>query len=857
MKKLSLLCFAIFLVIVSQAIGDAWWWSPINVEINPAIPTTYDVVAITIGGWWGSSCIPIDSDILVTGNEIYFDVIAHPPSICLTVITPWERTESVGPLSLGTYTVYARLLGDPFVPETYTPVAEFNVTDKQFVLSPQSLTVPEGQTATFTVALLDDPCETVEVIISHQSGDTDIAVQSGEVLIFNSSNYSNPQTVTLMAAEDEDYFNGEAVILVTTPGFVAAQVNAIESDNYYVPPILYVGADAPGANNGASWTDAFTDLQEALDLASYVSVVEEIRVAQGFYTPAEPGGNPGVSFELIIDVVIKGGYAGFGEPDPNDRNIRKYETILSGDLNGDDDLNFINISDNSYHVVMGSGILDGFTITGGKGGSSGGGMYNSGSSTVINCTFIDNSAAYGGGIVCTNGSSLTALNCTFSRNSVSWYGGAIESWNADSLTLTNCIFRGNSAGEGGGVYSFNTNCTLINCIFTGNSAKGGDRKQGYGGGIYNEIMPFSEKAIVVTNCTFVGNSAVADTGGGIYHYSYYYDSLIVTNSILWDNSDASGTSESAQIYADNKPPVINYCSIQGLTGSFGGSGNHGEDPLFLDPDKRDYHLLQGSPCIDVGDNSVVEANSTDLDGNPRIINGIVDMGAYEFNPNTAPVANAGANQIVYLCADGAAQIELDGSGSTDADSDELEYLWTWEIEGTVFDANGVSPIIDLPVGLHTIELTVDDGVEVSEPNLCVIEVIGGIEVDLQVMPRVINRKSHMRRFLAVVQFPAGFDADDIDGSFWLYPGQIEPQFRRLMTVNGSQKLFMVFDKSLLLATVPANGPVVLEIEAQLISGRCLYGSDRIKIIRRGRGPKEQNGRRKGTHFRRNRVKKSR
>ena len=225
--------------------------------------------------------------------------------------------------------------------------------------------------------------------------------------------------------------------------------------------------------------------------------------------------------------------------------------------------------------------------------------------------------------------------------------------------------------------------------------------------------------------------------------------------------------------------------------------------------------------------------------------------------NLPPVADAGDDQIVYICGDGAAEIELDGSGSTDADGDELEYLWTWETEGALFDANGVNPIIELPVGLHTIELTVDDGTEVSEPNSCVIEVIEGIEVDLRVMPRVINRKSRMRRFLAVVQLPAGIDGDDIDGSFWLYPGEIEPLFHRLMTVNDSQKLFMVFDKSELMAAVPGNGAVVLEIEAQLISGRCLYGSDRIRIIRRGRGPREQTGLRKGTRSRRNRVQNSR
>jgi len=361
----------------------------------------------------------------------------------------------------------------------------------------------------------------------------------------------------------------------------------------------------------------------------------------------------------------------------------------------------------------------------------------------------------------------------------------------------------------------------------------------------------------------------------------YYGSPTVTNCILWGNTASSSGNE---IALENSSTIaVYYCDVQGgQAGIYDDlssntinweTGNIDEDPLFVDPNGTDgiigteddnLRLSPGSPCIDAGDNAVVDANSTDLDGNFRILDGdddgeaIVDMGAYEFfYANTPPVADAGDDQIVYLCADGAAQIDLDGSGSTDADGDELEYLWTWEIEGTVFDANGVSPIIDLPVGLHTINLTVDDGVEESEPNSCVIEVIEGIEVDLRVMPRVINRKSRMRRILAVVQLPAGIDGDDIDGSFWLYPGQIEPRFSRLITVDGSQKLFMVFDKSLLMAAVPGIGPVVLEIEAQLISGRCLYGSDRIRIIRRGRGPREQTGLRKGTRSRRNRVKKSR
>jgi hypothetical protein len=85
--------------------------------------------------------------------------------------------------------------------------------------------------------------------------------------------------------------------------------------------------------------------------------------------------------------------------------------------------------------------------------------------------------------------------------------------------------------------------------------------------------------------------------------------------------------------------VLNYCAYEE---DIGGSGAVipipfdsciTSDPLFVDAENGDYHLQSGSPCIDVGDNSLVPAGtSTDLDGNPRIQNGTVDMGAYEFQP---------------------------------------------------------------------------------------------------------------------------------------------------------------------------------------------------------------------------------
>jgi hypothetical protein len=98
--------------------------------------------------------------------------------------------------------------------------------------------------------------------------------------------------------------------------------------------IIYVDADAIGANDGSSWVDAYNYLQDALADASVSEKPVEICVAQGNYKP-DQGANqtPGdreATFQLINGVVINGGYAGFGEPDPNAKDVMLYETILSG-----------------------------------------------------------------------------------------------------------------------------------------------------------------------------------------------------------------------------------------------------------------------------------------------------------------------------------------------------------------------------------------------------------------------------------------------------------------------------------------------------------------------------------------------
>ncbi|MHC4312665.1 MAG: right-handed parallel beta-helix repeat-containing protein [Planctomycetota bacterium] len=575
--------------------------------------------------------------------------------------------------------------GDPRIINATVDIGAYENPKKIFLLNPKPVIVPEGQTATFTVALGMFPLSSIEVTVNCQSGDLDISIASGGILSFDSSNYSEPQTVTLSAVEDTDYLNGETLIWIRAPGFFTAGCVATESDNEPVPTVLYVDGNSgtDGDKQGRNWADAFTELQDALSIAAKYPQSKEVRVAQGTYTPDSNSSDPNGSgdraatFQLASGVAVKGGYAGLGTPDPNARDIDAYETILSGDLNDDDvDVNSPadlldepSRSENSNHVVTGSGteataVLDGFTIAGGYTNGEGGGMYTQdGSPTIYNCTFRGNCARDDGGAMAYRNSSSVLKNCTFISNSGE-YGGGIYCYKT-GLTLTNCTFSGNSTnegsgpppppppppptilsgssmftdyvlsnnivsadlrGSGGGIYCRSSSITLTNCTFSGNLARVGGGIRTYG------------SHLALTNCTFSGN--LAKYGGGINKYS---GSLTLTNCILWNDTPD-------EIDHDRKDTVVTYSNIQG---GWGGEGNINTDPLFRDGDGEDdipgteddnLRLFPGSPCIDAGDlNHPYDPNETDLDGRPRVLDGngdgigVVDMGAYEFTSIQAKV----------------------------------------------------------------------------------------------------------------------------------------------------------------------------------------------------------------------------
>ena len=348
-----------------------------------------------------------------------------------------------------------------------------------------------------------------------------------------------------------------------------------------------------------------------------------------------------------------------------------------------------------FHTGEGNdSVLSGFTVRNGQADNGGGVYCDSSSPTITNCTIMANKAVNGGGIFC-SASSPIIDNCTIIGNSASAsgigdqysYGGGIFC-SASSPIINNCTISGNSASAGsgwagqavsygGGIYfdggfptitactvSDNTAASGAGCCWGGSSSCGGGiffsnswpniancniknnatsaANVSWGGGIYfgtstpsivNSIIngnsatsgagmffDSSSSLSSVTNCTIVRNTANVD-GGGLYCQN---SSPIIVNSILWQNSPE-------EIIGSN--PTVTYSDV---TGGYTGTGNIDANPLFMDIEGQDFHLKSTSPCIDVGDNAAPELPTIDKDGNARIWNGIVDMGAYEYQICTTP-----------------------------------------------------------------------------------------------------------------------------------------------------------------------------------------------------------------------------
>ncbi|GAB3511583.1 hypothetical protein GCM10027341_51290 [Spirosoma knui] len=415
------------------------------------------------------------------------------------------------------------------------------------------------------------------------------------------------------------------------------------------PTRLYVKADANGANTGLSWTDAFTDLQSALNY-NCSGRLTEIWVARGTYKPTT-GTNRGISFSMRNNVAIYGGFAG-REDNLNDRQLTYPSgSILSGEIGQPGN------ADNSLHVIFNnsglanSAILDGFIITGGNANGTdafdyrGGGILNiSSNPTITNCSVVGNAGGLGGGIHNQNSSPI----------------------------LTNCNLEANytigSFSQGGAIYNIDSSPSLTNCSFLGNSAVF------QGSALYN-----AGSTARLTNCSLQGNSS---PGWAILNGN---SSTSLINCVVWGNVGTPGLSN------DDASVTASYSLFNaGATGYVGTNNRTTTVSPFVSASS--VALNACAPAINAGSNDAyIAANgpTSDLVGAPRIVDNRIDMGAVEFpgTPNN-PIAitqQPASSSVVCEGATVTAMVSVSGTSP----------VYQWYKDGQAL-ANQTSATLSLP-----------------------------------------------------------------------------------------------------------------------------------------------------------------
>lgn len=396
---------------------------------------------------------------------------------------------------------------------------------------------------------------------------------------------------------------------------------------------LHVSANGDDQNDGSSWEKAFATLDHAMEQALEGDM---IWVSKGTYTPqtdhlghSNPSDQRTRSFQLTKNLVIFGGFDG-SETSLVERDFTTNETILSGDF-GDGTYAYHVFYHNDDSEVSVGGLLDGFTITGGRADgsyphNSGGGMYNHGASpTLRNVTFYDNQARTGGAIYNTSDSEPDITFSSFISNSADTDGGAVFSRDS-SPRISHSQFQGNSGRRGGALFNHKSSLWVGTSVFHGNSAE-------TGGALYNDAG--SPELIHVTA---VGNTA--GEGGAIY--SMNDSSPRIVNSIFWNNDDDGGTGVAHEA---GSRPHFSYSLLQGSGGSArwlaaagtDGGNNIDSDPQFVLVGEHPLLIYGTSPATDAADPDAADPDDlesqTDIRGQSRpagFPGSFPDMGAYEF-----------------------------------------------------------------------------------------------------------------------------------------------------------------------------------------------------------------------------------
>jgi len=453
----------------------------------------------------------------------------------------------------------------------------------------------------------------------------------------------------------------------------------------------YVDASVSGGSlDGSSWGNAYSDLSLALADAN---PGDEFWVAQGTYRPTSSL-DKAISFNVSVQGVdIYGGFQS-GQTNLSQRDWVSYPTILSGDINMDNDT-----LGNSFCIFyIGQTVttitLDGLIFQDGNANGQGGGATlsgaainvnayatSTGSAPIINnCTFQNNFAKGQGGAIYVeagNGGAVfpefdscvfqnnksgssggaiyhsgysngkitsTFINCDFSNNTAGASGGAVFNHGGSGNTspiFKQCNFESNnSIGQhGGAMYNLGNNSGLsspiiINCRFFNNSGSSA-------GAIYNNGTEGGTSSPTITNCTFAKNytSSPSGNGGTLYANGQNGNSNpIITNCIFYDNT-TQNTNNSEIIRSVDGTPIFSYCFVDvnsclelqsGPNITCGAGMIYDLNSPFTNVANGDLTLSSGSSVA--ADQGLNSANSESIDmiGVDRVSNTTIDLGAYEF-----------------------------------------------------------------------------------------------------------------------------------------------------------------------------------------------------------------------------------
>ncbi|WP_225035032.1 T9SS type A sorting domain-containing protein [Winogradskyella sp. SM1960] len=441
-------------------------------------------------------------------------------------------------------------------------------------------------------------------------------------------------------ASNDKYEDGIDEVLIYTHLLTDSEVSLLGG----FTGTLYVDANATGTNTGASWANAFTNLQDALNSSSEGN----IWVAKGVYKPSATD----TDASFMVDTSIYGGFAG-NEVYFLDRDMSLIHTtnatILSGDLSGNDPTTSVGYndatrSDNSKHVVEVSSNdieINGFTIQDGHADA------------------ITGDDRFGAGIFKPlSVTSLSIKNCTIKNNvALSGAGLSLSCNDTSNMIIDACVFEGNLANTGAGLdyHMSSTNkdmtISITNSVFNNNRTDDDavKNRKGQGASAARLRAYFSGVTLnaTIANNTFVNNSSLGDSGSsiagnfpvvGISYYGGGFGNITVANNIFWDNITHSNQvaiaigrmhnaytalqSTNSQRLVENNTDEDGFSTFTGTTNTSSSNPNLNSN----------FQLSTGSSAIDTGNNTYVNT-ATDLLGNQRIFNTTVDRGAYEYDPS--------------------------------------------------------------------------------------------------------------------------------------------------------------------------------------------------------------------------------